>query len=280
MKKKTILSITLLSITILPFLCLTTAAWALDVDTLVLFGDSLSDTGNLYTLNPSQVPEQYYYQGRFSNGPLWGEYLAATDYLNCDLVNQAYGKATTSGDDPVPGLISQTSAFIDSTAISTNMLFAVWIGGNDFINGSTDYQTSADNIGLAIEDLASAGAQQILIVNLPDLGATPLLFGTAGAPLATNLTKAFNAALAAVIDNFKTNNPDVNVYEFDVFAFLQNIAVNPETYGFTNVTQVCPSFTEINNFNNNDGYLFWDKINPTTEAHKGLADQIISILKE
>ena len=50
-----------------------------------VFGDSLSDTGNVFTVTklqkidppipPSESPHQTYYQGRFSNGPVAVEYL-------------------------------------------------------------------------------------------------------------------------------------------------------------------------------------------------------------
>ncbi len=58
-------------------LTLLLAGWLLPVvpahayDALYAFGDSLIDTGN----NPA--PAGVYYEGRFSNGPLWVEYLSA-----------------------------------------------------------------------------------------------------------------------------------------------------------------------------------------------------------
>ncbi|PNW87491.1 hypothetical protein CHLRE_02g144009v5 [Chlamydomonas reinhardtii] len=66
---------------------------------LVVFGDSLSDTGN--TFRAAGVPQaDLYYQGRYSNGPVWIDYLAAevannnsaTTVLN--VINLAYGGAT------------------------------------------------------------------------------------------------------------------------------------------------------------------------------------------
>ncbi|WP_293093184.1 SGNH/GDSL hydrolase family protein [Moorena sp. SIO3I6] len=61
-------------------------AYDLDFSNLYVFGDSLSDSGNLFNiskasnqLNPTipitpQSPP--YFQGRFSNGPIWVDYLA------------------------------------------------------------------------------------------------------------------------------------------------------------------------------------------------------------
>jgi len=44
---------------------------------LVVFGDSLSDTGNLFALSGGLFPPPSdYYRGRYSNGILWVEHLA------------------------------------------------------------------------------------------------------------------------------------------------------------------------------------------------------------
>ena len=48
---------------------------------LVVFGDSTTDTGNVYELSGRTKPASPpYFEGRWSNGPLWIEYLA--DRLN------------------------------------------------------------------------------------------------------------------------------------------------------------------------------------------------------
>jgi hypothetical protein len=45
---------------------------------LLVFGDSYSDTGNLYELNEqTQPPSPPYFEGRWSNGPLWVEQMAS-----------------------------------------------------------------------------------------------------------------------------------------------------------------------------------------------------------
>lgn len=78
----------------------------------------------------------------------------------------------------------------------------------------------------------------------------------------------------------QNHNPDVNVYIFDVYAFLQAVAGDAASYGFTNTTQVSPSYSIADNFDNSDGYVFWDEIHSTTEAHEVIADQVLSILPE
>lgn len=274
MKKKTLLSVILAL-----FLYLPTAALASTFDHLVVFGDSLSDNGNLFAADPSLVPSAFYYEGRFSNGPVWAEYLVQEDSLNCSLVDNAYGGATTDGASP-PGLIAQVGSYTASASLADNTLFAIWIGANDFLNGGVDYTASADNIGVALDDLAAFGAEHILIVNLPDLGSTPRFLGTVGESSATALAQGFNTALASVVDAFQTDYPDIMVYEFDCFAYLQRVADDPARYGFTNATQKSPAYDVAGDFDNSAGYLFWDDIHPTTEAHEMLADRILSILPE
>src|SRR5579871_5109851 len=43
---------------------------------LYVFGDSYCDVGNLFTVTGGAEPAAPYYNGRFSNGPLWGDHVA------------------------------------------------------------------------------------------------------------------------------------------------------------------------------------------------------------
>ena len=52
------------------------AAWAGTFTNLYVFGDSLSDAGNVFAATAGQQPGSPYYDGRYSNGPVWVEYLA------------------------------------------------------------------------------------------------------------------------------------------------------------------------------------------------------------
>ncbi|KAJ2801396.1 hypothetical protein H4R21_002804, partial [Coemansia helicoidea] len=61
--------------------------------TLYVFGDSLSDVGTLRQLTLGLLPPPPYWNGRFSSGPVWNEYLAPL--LGYNLYNKAIGGATS-----------------------------------------------------------------------------------------------------------------------------------------------------------------------------------------
>ncbi len=69
------------------------AAVALTPSRVVVFGDSLSDIGNIDDATLGVVPGRTYYNGRFSNGPAWVERLAS------DLGAPPLGPSTAGGDN-------------------------------------------------------------------------------------------------------------------------------------------------------------------------------------
>jgi phospholipase/lecithinase/hemolysin len=124
-------------------------------DQVYIFGDSLSDTGNLSTFSGGQLPPPppLYAPGRLSNGDVWVDYL--TDDLGLDLnpfstgfdaddsVNFSIGGALSNDSNEVPGvpgLEQQVDAF-ESFAGNPSPgqaldddLFFLWIGANDYFS--------------------------------------------------------------------------------------------------------------------------------------------------
>ncbi|MGD9876618.1 MULTISPECIES: SGNH/GDSL hydrolase family protein [Desulfococcus] len=244
-------------------------------DEIVVFGDSLSDNGNLFLIENQLHPDPaLYYQGRFSNGPVWVEYLADLTHMNAPLDDRALGGAQSDGLVP-PGLIEQVTSYTAAKALplSHDSLFIIWIGGNDFLNGNGDFQNAVDNINRAMERLAALEAQHILLLNLPDLGAIPDTLGTSDATPATAFSLNFNAELVKMIDRFSIDHPEVTLYEFDVFSFFAAVQKDPAAFGFSNVTEPSPNFQIENNFDG-AGHLFWDDRHPTTAMHALLADRV------
>lgn len=190
--------------------CLTLMVTALTVNAteysnIYVFGDSLSDNGNLKALNPS-VPE------RFTNGPVavevvangLGMTLTPSKHLLGGLTgnNYAIAGAKAVDDDnneatPDINLPTQVNAFlqIHGGSAPADALYIVLIGGNDiraarqirsdaiFASGATERaainaatKSIADSVAAQsaqIRKLLNAGARHILVSNAPDIGIIP-----------------------------------------------------------------------------------------------------------
>src|ERR1700693_2489301 len=81
-------------------MAMTPIASASSFSSVVVYGDSLSDNGNLYSLI-GYPPSPPYYMGRFSNGPVIAEQLAA--YLGAPLYDFAVGGATSGVGNYIDG---------------------------------------------------------------------------------------------------------------------------------------------------------------------------------
>jgi phospholipase/lecithinase/hemolysin len=255
---------------------------------IFVFGDSLSDTGNLFRLSGGYPPPPYF-EGRFSNGHLWVEQLA--DALGMSITpgdNYAVGGATTghfNSNDGVngqvyPGLLDEIASFkaTRSAAEAQGALFVVWAGANDFfvalVTGQDPEVLIGDGVGntvQAIQQLYQSGARHIMVVNMPDLGLTPYALGmNVGAPV-TQLSVAYDHVLDSALDSLASAGiPTIRV---DAFATLRKMVAQPAQFGFTNVTDPLISFGGAA-----PGYLFWDSVHPTTEGHAVFAEVAVDSL--
>ncbi|KAG0370465.1 GDSL lipase/esterase [Gamsiella multidivaricata] len=157
---------------------------------IVVFGDSFSDNGNVFELSHGSWPRSaFYYDGRFSNGPVWGDYISMDGRIN--MTNYAFGGATTdsetvqgysgaNGDIPVPGFIQQIEDYYlqDDYAPHTqemnSTLFVINFQGNDFyFNSTIDTQTVLANIERGIDRLVDLGGRHLVVVENIDSGRLP-----------------------------------------------------------------------------------------------------------
>ena len=148
---------------------------------LIVFGDSLSDTGNLaFHVPDNAAPSPPYAKGRFSNGPIWVEPLA--DYLGVPQpepsgpggTNHAWAAATTRDElqlfprTYVPGLDAQITEYLANESPQKGQLFSVWVGTNDLYwrHFEKTPELSANWVAMGLERLLSAGVQDLLVFNL------------------------------------------------------------------------------------------------------------------
>jgi phospholipase/lecithinase/hemolysin len=260
------------------------------------FGDSLSDTGNVYTAaataNIIQPPPPYY-DGRFSNGPLWVEYLAA-GLGNAEAAkpfqlggnNYAWAGAMTDTNGLADGLLgistglqAQVTNFWGSThaTASANDLFVIAIGGNDLFGIAAAFPDAADaaarqiaaqmavnNVMTSLNELIAKGASNFLIATAPNIGVTPDAIYGGIAPAATDVSMQYNALLAAAIAGLNSN---INVTGFDLFSLVTELvddaANGGALYGLGNGVTPC-IMTGLDTCND---AVFFDGMHPTAIVH-------------
>lgn len=270
------------------------AAAAQSYNRLVVFGDSLSDNGNLYaaTFN-TQPASPPFFQGRFSNGPVFTELLgfnAGRSALGAPVtgsINYAYGGARTDNSAFPPGMRNQLLAYTSGGGtFGANDLVSILGGANNIFQAVPAASiaqnpagaihpvalAAAADINFIVNSVASAGAGTILVSNLPNLALTPQFNqgpGAPAAPLADFAGTNFNSALLAALMTTAAVQPNTNIIMMDLYKIGPTITANPGWFGLTNVKDAC--FNGVTACSNPDSYMYWDSVHPTAAGHRLLA---------
>jgi phospholipase/lecithinase/hemolysin len=255
---------------------ITAPANAGDYAAIIVYRDSFSDNGNLFT--DLGIPQPPYWNGRYSNGPVAVEHLSSC--LGVQLIDEAWGGATTGigdvvdngttttlGYDNLPGMTTSFNGTISSfpPGLVSTSLVIVWGGINDFsTNGLTTLTAdhAVSDILALVKALQANGAKQILVPGIPDLGLAPLYLAEGKGGYANYISDYFNQKLRMSLPS--------GVLYFDTATLYRNMTKNPSLYGLTNVTQPC--YTSQGSLCGQPyQYLYWDLLHPTTHIHQILA---------
>ena len=96
-------------------------------------------------------------------------------------------------------------------------------GANDFLNaGQTNAAVPVANLSSIITTLANAGAENILVPNLPLLGRVPRHVGTANEAPFNARTLQFNNLLASELDVLEASL-GITIFRVDTFSLFQQI---------------------------------------------------------
>ena len=250
---------------------------------LYVFGDSLSDTGMVFRATGGMYPPNpTYYQGRYSNGRVWIEYLAESLHLSSKQTNNfAYGGATTGsvGNSYVPSLLNQVQSFTQThQKTNSNALYVLWAGANDYLQGVSSATVPVKNLTTAINSLTDVGAKKILVGNLPDLGQLPATRTSTNSVNLSALTQAHNQGLRRSLKILSQQHSDLEIVVLDANTLYRNAIANPAAFNFTNVITPCLSGSSI--CSNPDQFLFWDGIHPTAAAHRIIGETAFSTIQE
>jgi outer membrane lipase/esterase len=247
---------------------------------MFVFGDSLMDTGNLFIASSGATPTSPpYFNGRFSNGALFDELIAGKYGItltpsilggnNFSWAGAQTGTGVSSGF--IPNVQTQIGSFLTSRSGVADPNAVYWIegGGNDVLPASQSGNVPAaiagivNNIATEIVTLANSGAKNFVIVNVPNVGATPRVqaLGAAAAAGATAITVGINQGLLQALTSISGSYPSLNLQLLDLYGIGNTVAANPLAFGFTNTSDAC--LTETTLCSNPNQYLYWDSFHPT-----------------
>ena len=268
---------------------------------IIFFGDSLTDNGNLFGLAQSTLPPEIYAlfggpTGAISNGPTWASYTA--DLLGLTEDNRAYADAEALGsrdfgdlvaangltdallvaaDDPILDTPIDFAAQIDaalapdaSDALVGNIA-VVLIGGNDYLeppptpaNIAAARAAITDETLAAASDLAQAGTQTVWVSELPVATFFPALEGP-GSALAIATFDAHNAALADGVTELQAQGLDVEILHMG--AITEAIAHDPGGFGLVAPYDQTLNESDVTQDFEADQVAFYDSVHPSTATH-------------
>lgn len=295
--------------TVLAGLVLVSGVQAAPYSSLVVFGDSLSDSGNNAKLaldlgadgsgqvisGNNYIPGLPYASGVYSNGPVWTTQFAASAGLTLAPSefggsNYAYGGARVGTDKviegiTIPGLTSQIGTYMGSlngSPAPANGLFVLAGGGNtarDIAEAAaqgTDVTSAiqgyAVTMATMVGQLQALGAQHIVVWNVPNIGLTPaaIAAGPQASQGASFLAGVMNSALTSALSMLPSAE---GVQVFDLYGLMGRAQASGN---FTNLTDACGNLQAACNANLPQS-LFWDGIHPTTAAHAMIASEMLTL---
>lgn len=341
-----------------------------DFNKIVVFGDSLSDNGNLSLASGAQQPS------RFTTNPGEVAIEHVADYYGFSLTPSvtggtdfAFGGAGILNNSPgtpssIPTITAQVNGYLQAAGgMDGHTLYSMWGGANDIfyhatataaagqaqqiieatiqqqvqaaiaggtipndpaaitaftlqitpvvqqqvlaqvqaqagVTPETPDQAQAATAAAAQQEvkllgkMQAAGANYVVVFNLPDIGKTPSAAaqGQAAATGLSGLSLVYNGVLGAGLNQL--SDQGLNVVPVNTYALFNEVIANPKAFGFTNVTtpacgtgstsvQCGPqgSGTPYTYAPGTDqSYLFADGVHPTTAAHKMLGQYVIAEL--
>jgi outer membrane lipase/esterase len=223
---------------------------------IVTFGDSLVDAGNIFALTGGANPPAAlgYFNGRFTNGYNYNDLLSIALFGTPTVAsatggtNFAFGGARGTTTSPVPDLAEQLglySAYLGGGGtVDANGLYILNFGGNDLFNVPAQAATAGQNIANAVKSLNDLGARNILVTGFPPVGTDLAAIGAGETALLTGL-----AGLSL--------NSNTTVMHFSYINFFQTVV---PTLGLNPVSNCVAANAQASGC---AGYFYFDSVHPT-----------------
>ncbi len=287
----------------------TSSAWGQNFSDVIVFGDSLSDSGNAgslgslppgssFTTNPDPVWSEIVAQAFSASGE--NDLAGGPNYA---FAGACVNPATPCDADQSPTVTEQITKYFfkSGETADPSALYVVWGGANDVgdsllndpVNASRHTLAAAGVNVAQIRRLQDAGARHIVVYNLPDISKSPYAvnLGPVVQGALTQLVTAYNEGLYAGIRESEDGIIPVNIH-----AFFNEIVENHETYGLIDanstacgepnatsaVSIICgregSGYPVIDKSRENQQYLFADRSHPSGAMHEMIASAVTSTL--
>ncbi len=220
------------------------------------------------------VPEAPYVGGKFSNGPIWAEYL--TGMLGLDTrnpeqyINRSHGGSwslcatdklgyiNSLGTKKVTQVVEKmfagslippcsdllVQAYLrEYPKFGPNEVVVYFFGGNDYLNMHDNPSDVVNAQKRSIEKMISHGAKHIVWVNMPDMTRAPryLKSDFKIRSQAKYLISLHNQWHLNTLNQMKNDyrRKGVNIHLLDARALFRKVLNNAVTFNITNVTEPC-----------------------------------------
>lgn len=296
----------LLSMAVATSLATASIAHASEYSSVTFFGDSLTDGGYFSPITQGALGQPQ--SGQFTTNPdhVWAtsfaEQLGTTAVANkigspqtgnnyaiggaragIDVVRN-FGTTQSPNNVPIASANSQANSYLTNNSIDANGLYVLWAGANDLLAINENPTNALGIVSSAVQSqiatvtsFKNAGANYILVPNIPDVGLTPdaISGGPAAQAQSTAITNLYNQSMLNGVAS-----TGANIIPLDTFSLTRQVAANPAAYGFTNTTdRACGAGSSLTcgrddlvTPNANENYFFADGIHPTGRAHQLIAD--------
>ncbi len=277
---------------------------------ITVLGDSLSDPGNLNKRTLGLfIPPRVFYKSRWSNGPIWADYVSAG--LGWTITNYAVGGAQTRTTSiferiAIPSFLQQIQEHqwaLKKMNFEDNLL-VIWIGPNNYIIGAEKAQDAqgkpltdkvdsisseaVQDIREGLDQLRKIGFRKFVVGTMPELG---VINRNPNQPIASTpetlfaVTAAHNQKLRTMLASFAKQAPEIEVTVFQAYEINQKTIAAPSDYGFKYLDVPCYLGSLQGQFYGNKEfcaepslYKYWEYIHPASKMQCFFASQFLADL--
>lgn len=253
------------------------------INRLIIFGDSLSDSkGRMYQKTHHILPSySQYYNGRFTNGFVWSEFLSSPVFLNKETLNFAEGGSTSASYshlNVIADFLSDLDKQMKAYMPSESDLIICMLGANDYITlHKHDITLVVKQQINDINQILVRGGNNILVMGLPDLSVTPYAKHSDQSDILKHISKTHNSQLKDGILALQKQYPGKKVVYFDTVSAFQDIKriARAQSYN-TSDAYIEHSYIHIPGtrdpaLNICPEYIYNDRVHPTQEVHHAFA---------